>query len=103
MSRRAASFTQAEVMRAILGAKACGLSVAGIRIDSAGLTILTNASPEPAARDLAADAALVDRRLGIVRDSPSSANGAGLDAISLANTPRKGSSRQGANRAARST
>jgi hypothetical protein len=68
MTRRASRCTQAEVTRLIRGAQAAGLPVCGVRLDGAGVTVLTALPTEPAVRDLEAASAELDRRLGIDRD-----------------------------------
>ncbi len=67
MTRRPA-VTQAEVTRIIRAMQALGLPVAGVRLEGGAVMVLTMPPVEPAARDLAADTAKIDRRLGIVRD-----------------------------------
>jgi hypothetical protein len=67
MTRRAA-VTQAQVSRAIRAMQDLGLPIAGVRLDGAGVTVLTAPPPEPAVRDLEAASAELDRRLGIDRD-----------------------------------
>lgn len=71
MSRRAARCTQAEVTRLIRGAQAAGLPVCGVRLDGGGVTILTSQTDVAAERDLGADAAAIDKALGISGDGQS--------------------------------
>lgn len=69
MSRLPARFSEIDVKRAVRGAIAAGLPVAGVRVDASGFTVLTEAGQPPApADDLteARDAAtVVADRLGI--------------------------------------
>lgn len=64
MTRRA-FFRQSNITRAVRGAVAAGLPVSGVRIDAAGITILTMAPAPPAASRLEEDAAALDMALGI--------------------------------------
>jgi Domain of unknown function (DUF4326) len=65
MPRRQAKFTQSEIARAVRGALAAGLPVAGVQVEGGRIVVLTEAPPagrdECGARD-AAD--VVDERLG---------------------------------------
>ena len=67
MTRRP-TVTQAEVSRAIRAMQALGLPIAGVRLEGGAVTILTSPPPEPAARDLAAELAAIDKALGIDRN-----------------------------------
>lgn len=60
--------TQAQVARTIRAMQALGLPIAGVRLDGGAVTVLTAPPEEPAARDLEAASAELDRRLGIERD-----------------------------------
>lgn len=48
MSPRPASFTQAEITRAVRALVAAGLPVAGVRVDASGFTVLTEREATPA-------------------------------------------------------
>ena len=48
--------------------QALGLPIAGVRLEGGAVTILTSPPPEPAARDLAANSAAIDKALGIDRN-----------------------------------
>lgn len=67
MSRRA-TFRQSDVTRAVRGAVAAGLPIAGVRVDADGITILTTPPAPSAASRLEEDAAALDRALGICAD-----------------------------------
>jgi hypothetical protein len=67
MTRRP-TVTQAEVTRTIRAMQALGLPIAGVRLDGGAVTVLTAPPLEPAGRDLAADAAAIDKALGLDRD-----------------------------------
>ncbi|HUZ91571.1 MAG TPA: hypothetical protein VMU78_06700 [Methylocella sp.] len=45
MSRRPARFTQAEITRAVRGALAAGITVAGVQVDGDRIMILTSLPP----------------------------------------------------------
>jgi hypothetical protein len=66
MTRR--SIPAAQISRAIRAMQDLGLPIAGVRLDGAGVTVLTAPPMESAARDLEAASAELDRRLGIDRD-----------------------------------